>query len=277
MHRVGLIFTTVALAATPAMAAAQDWSGSSVGIDVSASGLVRSGVSGVIVPGRASGFTYITPASNRSIDVDRSSDPQVGAGGSYSRLWDHGAVVWGLEGELGYGGQHEFKVGPYEAGLLNAQGPGTVGVIGNQMDTVGGELDLTAGLTLKASAGAKLGERVLVSLFAGPSIVQADVNTTQSWSYDTSYAYLPPDAIHFQYIRDSFTKSVSASKSETLIGAVLGAEGRFRLSDRASLRAQVSVRRYASVDVAVNAGGGDTRLSMEPQFVSGSLGVLFSF
>lgn len=276
MKALGLICTAVALAVAPA-AVAQDWSGSSVGFDLSASGLVRSSVSGTVVPARASGFTYTTASPNRSIDVDRSSDPQVGAGVSYSRLWDEGSVVWGLEGEFGYGGQHEFEVGPYQAGNINARGPGTAGSISKQLDTVRGELDLKAGLTLKASVGAKLGERVLVSLFAGPSVVQADVKTTQVSNYSTSYASYSPGDAHVNYSYGAFTEGASASKSETLVGGVLGAEARYRLTDRLTLRAQASVRRYASIDVRVDAGGGDTRLSLEPQMAAGSLGLLYRF
>lgn len=277
MKALGLICTTVALVAAPAVAAAQDWSGSSIGFDLSASGLVRSGVSGTVVPARASGFTYTTASPNRSIDVDRSSNPQIGAGVSYSRLWDKGSVVWGLEGELAYGGQHEFEVGPYQAGNINARGPGTFGYIDKQLDTVSGELNLQAGLTLKASVGAKLGERALVSLFAGPSVVQTDVKATQSTDFLSIYASLPPGSMHFNYIYNEFAESTSASRSETLVGGVLGAEARYRLTDRLTLRAQASVRRYASIDVRVDAGGGDTRLSLEPQMAAGSLGLLYRF
>ncbi|MGH7027641.1 hypothetical protein [Brevundimonas sp.] len=145
------------------------------------------------------------------------------------------------------------------------------------MDTIGGELNLTAGLTLKASVGAKLGDRTLVSLFAGPSVVLADVKTTQAWAYDTLYTYLPPGGMHFQYVSNAFSESVSASRSETLVGGVFGAEGRYRLTDWVTFRAQASVRRYSPIDVAINAGGGDTRLSMEPQTVSGGFGVLYRF
>jgi len=272
-----IVTSTVALAVMPPAAFAHDWTGSSVGFDASGAGLVHSNVSGLIVPGQATGFSYTTPSPNRSIDVDRSSNPQAGMAVSYSRFWDRGSAVWGLEGEIGYGGSHDFEVGPYEAGFIRANGPGTVGSISKQLDTVGATLDLNAGLTIKASVGVKIGERALLSVFAGPTVVQANVKTTQSWNYDTVYASLLPGDTHFQYRYDNFTESVSGSRSETLVGGVIGVEGRYRLNERMTLRAQASVRRYTSFDMAIDAGGGETRLSVEPQLVFGSIGLLYSF
>lgn len=268
---------TIVLSATPAIAVAQDWSGSSVGLDISGAGMVRSNVSGVVVPGRATDFTYAVASPNRSIDVERSSDPKAGAAVSYSRLWDRGGLVWGLEGEIGYGGRHEFQVGPYEAGDIIANGPGTVGSITKQLDTPSGTLNLNAGFTLKASAGLKIGDRALVSLFAGPTLVQADVKTTQYWNYDTLYTSLPPGSVHFQYKYDNFSETKSSSNSETLFGGAIGIEGRYKISEQLMVRAQSRAIIYSSIDMAVDAGGGETRLSVEPKMVSGSIGLLYRF
>lgn len=276
MSKIAITCLAVSLLVAPA-AVAQDWSGASIGLDVAASGLVRSDVSGQIVPGQAKNFVYTKTSPNRSINVDRSTDPQVGAALSYGYLWDRDSIVWGLEGELGYGGKHEFEVGPYAGGNTIATGPGTQGSLTGQKDTISSELNLTAGLILKASAGLKLGDRMLVSVFAGPSIVQADVKTMQKTDYSTLHVSLPPGSMHFNYSYGQFTESVSASRNETLIGGVLGVEARYRLTERMLVRAQGGIKRYGSVDIRVNAGGGDTRLSVDPMMAMGSVGLLYRF
>lgn len=274
MSAVRFVFASAAaLLVSAGAAAGQDWSGSAVGLEVTGSSLLWADVEGELSPGRASGFTYVAPGPAHRFSSDRSVNPKVGAALSYGRLFDRGSHVLGLEAELAFGPKQRFALGPFESDQIVAYGPGTVGYITTQQDRIEADLQLQAALTLKASAGLKLGDKTLVSVFAGPSVARARMRASQAWDYGTLYTYLPPNGFHFQYVYGEFSESGSAASARTVFGVVVGGETRYRLTDRLTLRSQTSFRRYQPVTTTL----GGTRFSTRPQVVTGTVGLLYQF
>jgi hypothetical protein len=197
---------------------------------------------------------------------------------SYGRLFDEGGFVWGVEAELAHSSKSSFDIGPWNGGEMVATGPGTVGQIHDQQDDIAGDLQLPVVATLKANMGIKVGHAALVSVFAGPSLARAKLAATQTWNYYTLYCYTPTGNIHAvcdQKVESS--RAASAVKSKTLVGATIGGETRYRMADRWMLRSRISLSRYPKIDTLLDSGGGTTRVSVKPQIVSGSLGLLYVF
>jgi hypothetical protein len=285
------VLALIAASAGAAGAQSSGWSGYYVGTSASWTGGRSGEIDASIDPFRDGRFDYIRndgrPPRASTFDRERTMDGTGGVEASAGRLLNTGGGwVWGLEARIGKAALDErFSIGPVDADPL-AFGPGgEISYVFGTEDRLTADLDLGAQVSLRARMGYPLGDRVLVSAFAGPSILAADLAVRQDsviqYGAIRIAPFFPdwPDGPGRPYtVLYDVDQSLSGRESETLIGGTVGAAIDVKLTDRWLVHAEGGLSGYPAIEARTSAyGGAGSRFSYRPRLYSISLGLAYRF
>lgn len=272
MHlRLVVTLLPLALAAPVSSVSAQssDWTGYYVGGAFGEVGGRNGDIEATLKPAVSTTFTpFVIPS--RSFSRERNL-PGEAAGSLYAgRLFDAGRLVVGLEAQLTAVDQTEtFTIGPVPA--FRGTPPAT--------ETLTAGLELSATASLRARAGLRLGDRVLVSAFAGPTAALTELRVSQSTEVLEIEWVLTPFG-HRQRFFSTPRTTTGHAESQTLWGGVVGGMIEAKLSENWSARAEGSLSFYDSIEARSGGGGaegGDSSFSYKPNLYAFSLGLTRRF
>ncbi len=251
---------------TTAFAQSADWNGNYIGtaigevtgrdadFDATVRSVYKSGIS------LGNGVT-----GTRDFSLEDDLPAQVSGSLYVGRRFEVGRLVVGVEAQVDVVEVSEtFIVGPtttYPAAL----GP----------DTLSAELAISHPVSIRARAGVPIGDRVLVSAFAGPVAAEAKMTVTQSGvRLDVT-----PD-LRFSFIAVPYS-TTGFTDSRILLGAVVGGTIDVRLSDDWSARAETGWSFYDSIEarsgLVPGSNGGASPLAYKPRLYAFSLGLTRRF
>lgn len=274
---------------TVSPAAAQDsgWAGYYVGGGLSDVGGRNGDIEASIDPALDGRLNYFTSPTSRSFSRERNLDRESTFNLKAGRLFERGRVVWGVEGEVRTDGPDRiFVVGPVSSRAeINAR---DLSLIGNNRpsggsatttDTLIADFETQEQASLRVRAGLPVSERLLVSAFAGPSVMKTDLTLRQDSVVEGIVGFT--DALGSRLVFRSFptaSYSVSGNSSETLFGGVIGATVDAKLTDRWLLNGEASLARYDAIEATTPAyAGSGSRFSYEPTLYSVSLSLIRRF
>ena len=271
-----------ALLASPAgSAAAQstDWTGFYVGASVSQSGGFAGDIRATIDPARDARFTYATGPVGGSFSRKRNLDDATGLEVRGGRLFEtDGQWLWGVEAQARTSGLgRTVVIGPVYAGPAVATAPSPLGSVSDTRDTLTSNLDIDFEGSLRARISRQFGKRLLVSAFAGPAALHADLDLTQDSVVSTFFSVLMPP---FRPItnRNEVRFSVGGDTSATVYGGTVGAGVDVKLTDRWLIRAEGSLSKYNPIKVSAPAyGGTGSNFTYQPEIYAASLGIVHRF
>lgn len=281
----GVICAAVLVPASRSWAQSEDWSGYYVGTAATQTGVRNSDISATVDPFRDSRFRYTTsaieggrePRSSRfesEFAIDATSALDVRGG----KLFATNKWVWGAEVQVSSGSlDGALRIGPVDADPLGFGPGGELSYIFGTEDTLSASLDLKRQASVRARVGRSIGDRLLLSAFAGPTIVQGHLRLRQDSVVD--YA-----AIRFTQFFRPFTvvypveASVSAEERDTLSGGVVGGALDLKLTDHWRVYAEASVSQYEAIEVKTPAyGGTGSQFSYKPELYTVGLGLAYRF
>lgn len=284
-----IVSVVVSLALSPVVfalpAAAQDgaWGGYYVGAGVATTGGRTGDFEAAIDPALHPQINYLGPSTNptfsRERNMARADTFEFRAG----RLIETGQWVLGLEARVNAGGPDEtFHIRPvmiHRTDVLTQQPiPFSRGDVYN-WDSLKADLHLDGEASIRARIGASVGDRFMVSAFAGPTVTRANFvlrqDSTVSW-------FLPVlDTLLSRVLFDAGTRTFSATGEparKTLIGAVVGAGADMRLNEHWRISGEASLARYDGIEATVPAyGGSGSHVSYEPTLYSLSVSLIRRF
>lgn len=277
---VSLITLGVAAHGGAVQAQSADWSGWQVGTDIGVSGGRSSDIRFEVDPARDTRFNYL----QSPVTVDFQRERNLGRGETFAlraaRLSQAGAWVFGVEGRIEAGGaRQDFVLGPVDAQPLQGQGAGTLGSLTSSQDTLIADAEFKASGSLRLRAGLPLGDRIMVSAFAGPAWAQTDLRLTQNSEINSLHVTLIPGASHFNYNYQRFESSVSTSSGESVFGATGGVIADAALTGRWALRAEAGLTQYGELDIRAPGGasGGASHFTIKPLLYSANVGLSYRF
>lgn len=278
-----------ALLASGSAAMAQDsrWAGYYFGAGLSDVGGRNGEIEASIDPARDGRLNYQTTPTARSFSRERNLDRESTLNVKGGRLFERGRFVWGLEGEVRANGPDRiFIVGPVTSeSFVNAR---DLSLIGNNRpqggqatttDSLVADFETQEEVSLRLRVGLPLGDRFLVSAFAGPSLINTDLSLRQGSSVAGIVGFT--DALGSRLVFTAFPTanySVTGSSNETLFGGVIGASFDAKLTDRWILNGETSLARYDAIEATTPAyAGSGSRFSYKPTLYSVSLSLIRRF
>lgn len=274
-----ILFAIAALSATTATAQSSGWTGSYVGVDAGIVGGQHNQFDIGYDPGREPQYTYNEFPVRRTLSRAFDLDPAVSGAIRAGRLYDHGKLVWGGEVRLAVNqGHDDLVLGPISSGTLSTNFIPGLGSLNNSTDTFTAELKLGVTATAAARIGMPIGDKLLFSVFAGPSLAQADLSVRQDSVYLSQIATLCAGCAHFNFVNTETTSSSAGSESAILVGGVAGYIIEYKLSDHWVLHGIGSLARYSEMEASAGgANGGNSKFSVAPTLYSASVGVTYRF
>lgn len=257
---------------------AVNWNGAYVGVDV-ATGIGGHGEGiAAIDPVRDARFVYLEGPSRRTLSIEPDQHQSTGVGIRAGVLQQMGRLVWGIEAQMAGGDiERSFAVGPVDAGPLRTVFISGVPAPTRTLDSLSADLNIDQRVAVRLRAGLTVGDRALVSVFAGPSRARARLTVVQ-------------DSVIEYFICDNhpvrpglcFTREVAVSGAGTaddqLWGGVVGGAVDFRIDARWSFHGEVALTQYESVEAqSAGVSGGNSRLAWEPELYTVNLGVDYRF
>lgn len=266
---VGLFPLVLTAPATSFAAQSNVWTGYYFGGAFSVVGGRNGDIKATLRPAVSTTFTTSAPAP-RTFLRERNL-PGEAAGSIYAgRLFGAGRLVVGLEAQLTANNQTEtFSVGPVSSFRGSPQ----------ETESLTADLGVYATASLRARAGLPLGDRVLVSAFAGPTAAKADLSVSQTTDVIGIRWVLTP----FGFRQEFFSTprvTLGRTESETLWGGVVGGTIEAKLSDKWLGRIEGSLSFYDEIEARSGGGGaegGDSQFSYRPNLYAFSLGVTRRF
>lgn len=262
-----------------AVAQAADWNGWQVGADIGLSGGRSSDIAFDVDPALDERFTYLQTPNGVRFDRERNLDRGTAVGVRAARLFQSDRWVIGVEGRIEAGGAEQaFVLGPVEADPVRGDGPGTLGGLYASSDTLTADVSFKTSASLRLRAGVPVGDRILVSAFAGPAWTQADLSLVQDSTFSSLYVVLVP-GFHFNYFYQTFESSTSTAPTESAFGVTGGVIVDAALTERWSLRAEAGLTKFNTLEAQAPGGpqGGASRFSIAPLLYSASIGLSYRF
>lgn len=278
-----------ALLASGTAAIAQDsgWAGYYVGAGLSDVGGRNGEIEAEIDPARDGRLNYATAPAARSFLRERNLDRESTFNLKAGRLFEGSRVVWGFEGEIRANGPDRvFVIGPVSStASVSAR---DLSLIGNNVplggsatttDTLVADFESQEEASVRLRAGLPINDRLLVSMFAGPSAMNADLTLRQDSTVGGLLSFT--DALRSRIVFTGFptaSYSVGGSSSETLLGGVVGVGLDAKLTDRWLVNGEASLARYDAIEAISPAqAGSGSRFSYEPTLYSVSLSLIRRF
>ncbi|WP_396592740.1 outer membrane protein [Brevundimonas sp. R86498] len=281
-----LLAVPLSLAFAPGSALAQTsgWGGYYLGASASWTGGRNGEIDATIDPFRDARFDYTRnagrPPRTSTFQRERNIEGAGGFDGRAGRLFERGDWVWGIEVQSGGAALDErFSIGPIDADPL-AYGPGgELAYVFGSNDTLAADLDIGVQTSVRARIGRPISDRVLLSAFAGPSVLRADLKLRQ----DSTVQYaalrfttvLPGRPYTVPYLVD---QSVAGEESGHVTGGTIGAAVDVKLTERWLVHAEGNLSRYGAIEAQTPAyAGSGSRFSYAPTLYSVSLGLAYRF
>lgn len=273
---LGLALASPVAAQTASEAA--DWAGGYIGVEAGVVGGLHNQFDLAYEPGRDPQYTYIQNPPSRSLSRAADLDPAVSGAIRAGRLMNHGAFVWGGEVRVAVNQGHDITFDEIDGGAANTNFIPGIGGLNTTTDTLSADLKLGVTATAAARIGMPISDRLLVSVFAGPSVAQADLKVRQDSEFLSQLATLCAGCAHFSYTYTTTTGSAENSESDILFGGVAGYIVEFKLSDRWMLHGVGSLARYSEMEASTDGtNGADTRFSVTPTVYSATVGLSYRF
>ncbi len=194
-----------------------------------------------------------------------------------------GSFVWGVEAQAGVVDLNEtFVIGPVQDSGAHSNFVPNLGSINNTTDTLTAQFEIQAAASLRARVGLPVGERFLVSAFAGPAVAQTRLSAAQTSQIIITRSVLVPGGAHFNTITTVVERSTSGSEeSKAVFGGTVGGAVDFHMTDQWLLHAEAGLTFYDHIEAASGglggSSGGDSRMSYAPTLYAVSLGVTRRF
>lgn len=271
------------LSMTAGAAAAQsvgDWSGPYAGVAFTAQAGSNGDTRAIIDPGLDSRLTYIVPPPGRSYaapELRRGISPTVFVG------WRQEAGGWivGTEAQLQGGGPTvRFDTGyglPRYLGPPFACGTPSVGCLDVSSDRIAANIEVQRIVSLRATAGKSIGDRGLLSAYAGPALAWGRLEMLQTSVYGTSR--FDPSCTRFCTNQPtSVTETRGRTEEDTAWGVVGGLTLDLKITDNLLARADVGYSRFEALRGSTGgAYGGDSEVRAQSAGFSAGLGFSVRF
>lgn len=273
----------LALMVTPVMAQSPDWSGYTVGVDLGLTGGRNGDLKASLDPARDPRLTYDIAPLNAQFDRDRNMEGQGAGAMRIGRLMQAGSLVWGTEIQAGIVDLNEtFVIGPVRDTAAHSNFIPGLGSVNSSTDTLTAEVELEAVASLRARVGLPIGDRWLVSAFAGPAVAQARLSAGQTSQIIINRFELFPGGAHFNIITTFVDRATSGSReTKAVFGGTVGGAIDYRIADQWLLHGEAGMTVYDDIEAASGglggSSGGDSRVSYAPRLYSVSLGVTRRF
>lgn len=276
MRRMGTVAGAVLLGACFAISAkAQDarWDGYYLGVGPSVTGGRNGDIAARIDPALdPTNIIYSSAPAERTFSRERSIDRESSVHLKGGRLFEGDNWVWGVESQARSDGPDQrFAIGPVESRssgrtrLPFPQGDGTV----TNEDTLAANLNLGPEASLRGRLGVPISDNVLVGVFAGVSVMEAELDLRQT---AVVRGLLPlTDALgsRIVFVPTNASFSAAASSEDILVGGLVGFSLDVRLNDHWRINGEGSVARYSEIETTLPANGGSgSRFSYEPELYS---------
>ena len=199
------------------------------------------------------------------------------------RLVQTGSLVWGAEVQAGVVDLNEtFVIGPVREIGAHSNSVPNLGSINNSTDTLTARFELQAAAAFRARVGLPVGDRFLVSAFAGPAVAQARLAASQTSQIVITRITFPSGAAHFDTIMTVVERVTSGpEESKAVFGGTVGGAVDFHMTDQWLLHAEAGLTVYDDIEAASGgpggSSGGDSRVSYAPTLYAVSLGVTRRF
>lgn len=278
--RAVILGLTVGLAANSAAAQSEmDWGGGYAGVAFSAQAASDGDFKTIIDPGLDSRLTYTVLPPERSYSaeaLERSVAPVIFAG------WrrEVGGWVVGVEGQVQVGGPQASLDSDFVTSLLNrfnACDATGRDCLGQTSDRIEADLDVRNVLSLRAAAGKQIGDRMLLSAYAGPALGFAQLAMVQTSTYGTSR--FDPSCTRFCVNQPtSVTETRGRTEEDTALGVVVGVTADFAITNALRARADVGYHRFEAFRGSVGGtNGGDSEVRAQSAAASAGLGLSLQF
>ncbi len=268
--------------AAPALAQEGSWSGYYVGAGVSSIGGRNGSAEAFVDSARDSQITYFGAPIGRSFSRERNLKRAGAFSLNGGRLVQTGRWVVGVEGRftvLGPTASFSINPGTIRVTDVRSQRPYPLdGGYADTQDTLTANLDLSREASVRARIGLPVGERLMISAFAGPTVVQANLSLRQD---SVVRRFLPvTDALHSRIVFDAGTRefSVAGKARDLLLGSVVGVGIDVQLTDEWRINGEASLARYEAIEATTPAyGGSGSRFSYEPNLYSVGISLIRRF
>jgi opacity protein-like surface antigen len=271
----------VSLMATPVVAQPEDWSGYYIGVDFGQSGGRNGDLKVSLDPARDPRLTYDIAPLNARFDRERNLGSGSSGGLRVGRLAQTGSFVWGVEAQAGLLDLNRtFVVGSVRDTRGHSNFVPNLGSVNNTTDTLTAQLDIEAAASLRARVGLPVGDRFLVSAFAGPAVAQARLSASQTSQIVITRSVLGP--FGFNTITTVVDRATSGpEESKAVFGGTLGGALDYRVSGDWLLHLEAGMTVFDDIEAASGglggSSGGDSRVSYSPRLYAVSLGLTRRF
>ncbi len=251
-----------------------DWTGTYVGVDIGLVGGRSGDAKAAVDPARDARFTYVEGPAAQTLSTSRDLPRKTNVALRAGRLFQSGSLVWGLEGQVGGARlDRDFEFGPFDAGTIRTVPLPGVASPTRTVDSLSTTLEIDAVASLRARVGLPLGDRALVSVFAGPALARARASLTQK-SVIEAFSCTNPARPAMCFNNPVEVINVGPGSDDDLWGGVIGGAVDLKLSDRWIVRGEAGVSRYDDIQArSGGTGGGDSRFAYEPELYWVSIGL----
>lgn len=263
-------FVTSAIAFTGVLALAEEavgqvrWEGPYAGLGVTWQAESRGEVKTIIDPGLDERLTYsLLPTTSSQIEpaLEAAFAPSFFVG------WrvPVGGLIAGIEGRYQEGGGNsKWTTEDVFQSNFEACGNSTLSCLVGASDRLSADVSVDRSLALRASIGLPVSDRLLISAYAGPSILWGNLSIAQTSNFTTGrrpilgvecFWTCPP------YIEtSSVTQTVSRTVEDKALGFVVGATADLAVTKRWLARAELGYARYEAIR---GTSGGDSGANSE--------------
>lgn len=279
--RVLFVGFFVCVAASSASAqSGEDWGGGYAGAAFNAQSGSDGDTKAIIDPGLDSRLTYLLLPPGRSYSAEglESSVAPVAFAG-----WRRQIAGWmmGVEGQVQVGGPEVgFDSGfgtPINWNRVTACGVASVGCLDQTSDSVAADIEIEQVVSLRVAAGRPIGDRMLLSAYAGPALAFGRLEMLQTSVYGTSR--FDPSCTRFCVNQPtSVTETRGRTADDTALGVVGGVTADLRITDTFSARVDVGYHRFEALRGSIGGtSGGDSEVWAQSSGFSAGLGLSFQF
>jgi hypothetical protein len=274
----GLFLSLVAGAA--AAQSVGNWSGPYAGVAFTAQTGSNGDTRAIIDPGLDSRLTYIVPPPGRSYaapELRRELSPTIFAG------WRQQTADWliGVEGQLqGDGPAVRFDSGfglPHPLDPPRACGTTPVGCLYQTSDRIAANISVQRIVSLRATVGKPIGDRVLLSGYAGPTLAWGRLEMLQTSIYGTE-SYNWSCTRFCTNIPTTLAETRGRTEEDTAWGVVGGLTLDLKITDNLLARADVGYSRFEALRGSTGGTyGGDSEVRAQSAGFSAGLGFSVRF
>lgn len=278
--RTLVLALTLGMTASAATAqSGEHWEGVYAGVAFNAQAASSGDFKTIIDPGLDARliYTVLPPKTSFSAaPLDRSVAPVMFAG------WrrELGGWIFGAEGQVQVGGpQASLDSGVITVDFLPFANCSSIGFncLRDTSDRIETDVQVRNVLALRATVGRSVGDRVLLSAYAGPAIASARVTILQTSRYGTSQ--FDQNCRRFCINQPTtVTETRGGTEDDTALGIFVGVTGDVRITDAVHVRGDLGYQRFEAFRESTGASyGGDSEIRAQSDGLAAGLGLTFNF